>query len=155
MVTTSPTGSGPTSTTAGRARTAVRWALQIALAATFAGAGLAKLAGDPQMIGMFTQIGAGQWLRYLVGALELAGAIGLLIPLLTGPAAVGLVALMAGASLTNVLILRVSPALSLALLVVAGVIAWLRRAQLTLLVSRLTRRSVPPTRRTPADAGRS
>ena len=28
----------------------------------------------------FNQIGAGQWFRYLVGALELAGAIGLLIP---------------------------------------------------------------------------
>ena len=36
---------------------------------------------------MFTQIGLGQWLLYLVGALKFAGAIGLLIPRLAGAAA--------------------------------------------------------------------
>ena len=34
-----------------------------------------KLAGDPVMVDMFADIGAGQWLRYLVGALEVAGGL--------------------------------------------------------------------------------
>jgi uncharacterized membrane protein YphA (DoxX/SURF4 family) len=123
------TGSQRT-TTARRAGTIVLWALQVALAVAFAGAGLAKLAGDTQMVLMFSQIGAGQWLRYLVGALELAGAIGLLLPRLAGLAALGLAALMIGATVTNLLVLNASPAPSLGLLLAAGLIAWIRRDQL-------------------------
>ena len=44
------------------------------------GAGIVKLTGDPSMITMFDSIGAGQGLRYVVGTLEVAGAIGLLSP---------------------------------------------------------------------------
>lgn len=55
---------------------------------------------------MFSQIGAGQWLRYLVGTAELAGAIGLLIPRLAGLAAAGLAADMAGATIINIAILH-------------------------------------------------
>jgi len=72
---------------------------------------------------MFTDIGAGQWLRYLVGALELAGAAGLLIPRLATLAALGLIVLMTGATVTNLLILHTSPALPITFLVAAGVIA--------------------------------
>lgn len=117
-------------TTVRRAKTIVLWALQVALAVSFAGGGLAKIAGEPQMVEMFTQIGAGQWLRYLVGALELAGAIGLLIPRLAGLAALGLAALLIGATGTNLLVLDASPALSLGLLLAAGLVAWIRRDQL-------------------------
>ncbi len=66
---------------------------------------------------------------YLVGALELAGAAGLLIPRLAGLAALGLVALMVGATITNLLVLHTSPALPVGYLLVAGLIAWCRRAQ--------------------------
>jgi uncharacterized membrane protein YphA (DoxX/SURF4 family) len=55
---------------------------------------------------MFGQIGAGQWLRYLVGTAELAGAAGLLIPRLAGLAAAGLAADMAGASIINIAVLH-------------------------------------------------
>jgi putative oxidoreductase len=113
-----------------RAGTIVLWALQIALAVSFVGAGLAKVAGDPQMVDTFTKVGVGQWLRYLVGALELAGAVGLLIPRLAGLAAVGLAALMIGATITNLVVLDTSPALPLGFLLVAGLIAWIRRDQL-------------------------
>jgi uncharacterized membrane protein len=47
---------------------------------------------------MFATIGIGQWFRYVVGALELAGAVGVLIPRLSGLAALGLIGLMAGAT---------------------------------------------------------
>jgi putative oxidoreductase len=32
--------------------------------------------GDPAMVEMFATIGIGQWFRYVVGALEIAGAVG-------------------------------------------------------------------------------
>lgn len=112
------------------AGTVLLWALQLALAVVFAGAGLAKLAGDPAMVDMFTEIGTGQWLRFVVGGLELAGAIGLLVPLLAGRAALGLAAVMVGATVTNLVVLDASPALPLVLLLPAAGVAWVRRAQL-------------------------
>jgi putative oxidoreductase len=78
------------------------WSAQILLAAVFVFAAAPKLAG----VVMFSQIGAGQWLRYLVGVAELAGAIGLLIPRLAGLAAAGLAADMAGASIINIAVLH-------------------------------------------------
>jgi len=44
-----------------------------------------------------------------VGALEVAAAVGLLVPRLVVPATVGLVLLMAGATATNVVVLGTSP----------------------------------------------
>jgi len=55
-------------------------ALRIGLAVVFAAAGLAELGAEPAMVEMFADIGAGAWLRYLVGALQVAGAMGLLVP---------------------------------------------------------------------------
>ncbi len=49
------------------------WAAQVLLAAVFAVAAMPKLAGAHSAVVMFGQIGAGQWLRYLVGTAELAG----------------------------------------------------------------------------------
>lgn len=112
-----------------RAGTVVLWVLQLVLAFQFVGAGLLKLIADQAMVDLFADIGAGQGLRYAVGVLELAGAVGLLIPRLAELAAVGLAGLMIGATLTNLLVIDGSPLLPLAILVVAGVIAWVRRAE--------------------------
>ena len=79
------------------------WAAQIPLAVAFVSFGLAKLTGQGQE---FADIGAGQWLRYFVGAVELAGAIGLLTPWLAGLAAAGLAADMAGATIINATVLH-------------------------------------------------
>jgi putative oxidoreductase len=78
-------------------------------------------------VGMFAEIGAGQWFRFLVGGLEIAGALGLLVPRLLGPAALGLVGLMAGAAATNALLLGTSPLLPIVLLLGAALVAWGRR----------------------------
>jgi len=91
---------------AGRRQHALLWAAQIVLAAFFAFAALPKLTGAHSAVTMFGQIGAGQWLRYLVGIAELAGAAGLLIPRLAGLAAAGLAADMAGASIINAAVLH-------------------------------------------------
>ena len=83
------------------------WAAQILLAAFFLfGAALPKLIGSHSMVQEFGLIGAGQWLRYLVGTAELAGAIGLLTPWLAGLAATGLAADMAGATIINATVLH-------------------------------------------------
>lgn len=95
-----------------RSRSILLWAGQILLAAFFAFAAVPKLAGAHTTVQMFGRIGAGQWLRYLVGSAELAGAIGLLIPWLAGLAAAGLAADMAGASIINVAVLH-SPAVAM------------------------------------------
>ena len=80
------------------------WAAQIPLAALFIAFGLGKLTGG--QVQEFGLIGAGQWLRYLVGAAELAGGLGLLTPWLAGLAAAGLAAVMAGASIINATVLH-------------------------------------------------
>ena len=83
------------------------WVAQILLAVFFVfGAALPKLTGSHQMVQEFGLIGAGQWLRYLVGTAELVGAIGLLTPWLAGPAAAGLAVDMAGATIINATVLR-------------------------------------------------
>lgn len=64
----------------------------------------------------------------MVGVLEVAGAVGLLIPLVSSLAALRLAAVMVGAAMTNQFLLEESPWLPLALLVVAAVIAWARRS---------------------------
>jgi hypothetical protein len=86
---------------------ALLWSAQILLAAFFLfGAAVPKLIGSESGVQEFGLIGAGQWLRYLVGTAELAGAIGLLTPWLAGMAAAGLAADMAGATIINATVLH-------------------------------------------------
>ena len=82
------------------------WAAQILLAAffLFVAAG-SKLAASHGAVQEFGAIGAGQWFRYLVGTVELAGAIGLLTPW-AGLAAAWLAADMAGATIINATVLH-------------------------------------------------
>jgi uncharacterized membrane protein YphA (DoxX/SURF4 family) len=109
------------------------------LAFQFAGAGFLKLTGAPEMVELFADIGAGQWLRYAVGVLEVAGTVGLLVPPLSGLAALGLAALMGGAAVTNQFVIGESPWLPIILLLASALIAWGRRSWTRALVDRLRR----------------
>jgi uncharacterized membrane protein YphA (DoxX/SURF4 family) len=109
--------------TRGRGRTLGLWTLQAILIFMFAIGGLMKLGSAHSMVHMFAQIGAGQWLRYLIGSLELAGAVGLLIPALSGLAALALSALMVGASITNVFVIHTSLLVPLVFLVISVLVA--------------------------------
>jgi uncharacterized membrane protein YphA (DoxX/SURF4 family) len=115
------------------------WVLQAALAFQFAGAGFLKLTGAPEMVDLFADVGAGQWLRYAVGVLEIAGAAGLLVPPLSGLAALGLAALMAGAAVTNQFVVGESPWLPIVLLLASALIAGGRRSRTKALVDRVRR----------------
>ena len=120
---TEDTRSGST----GKIMNVVLWILQIAAAGMFLMAGFSKLVGNEQMVGMFEAIGVGQWFRYLTGALEVAGAILLLIPRTSGLGALILAGVMAGAVMTHLFIIGGSPLMAIILLVVMGVVAWGRR----------------------------
>jgi uncharacterized membrane protein len=115
------------------------WGLQVLLAVAFGTGGLLKLSGAHQMVDLFTRIGAGQWLRYLIGTFEIAGAAGVLIPALSGVAALGLTGLMVGASITNAFIIHASPVVPLAFLVISAAVAWGRGPQTKALAGRLRR----------------
>jgi putative oxidoreductase len=52
-------------------------------------------------VAKFEDIGFGQWFRYLTGVLEIAAALGLLVPRICGFAALALAGIMSGAALTE------------------------------------------------------
>ena len=54
--------------------------MQGIVAAAFLAAGSAKLAGVPYMVGLFEQIGLGQWFRVVTGVVEVTGAVALVVP---------------------------------------------------------------------------
>lgn len=105
----------------------ILWVLQIAVAAMFLFSGAMKLVATPAMVELFDAIGVGQWLLYLTGALEVVGAIALLVPRFVAHGAVLLAAVMAGAVVTDQFVLGHSPLPALVLLLVSVVIAWGRR----------------------------
>jgi uncharacterized membrane protein YphA (DoxX/SURF4 family) len=104
----------------------------------FLAAGTQKLGGTHYMVVMFGKIGAGQWLRYTVGCLEVAGAISLLIPVLSGLSALCLCALMVGATITNIVI-HYNPAAPLVFLLVSVLVAIGSWSELKALPGKLTR----------------
>ena len=123
------------------------WAAQILVAAVFvliAGAGMGKLTGTHFEVQQFRLIGAGQWLRYLVGTAELARTIGLLTPWLAGRAAAGLAAVMAGATIFNATVLHntaygAPPLMTALLCAVFALLAYGRRQQIKALWAALRR----------------
>ena len=102
------------------------WALQGLAAFAFLAAGGSKLAAAPAMVEMFAKIGAGQWFRYLTGALEVFGAVALFVPRATFYGALLLAIVMVGAIATHLAVLGGSPIPALVLLAIVGTVAWLR-----------------------------
>jgi uncharacterized membrane protein len=99
---------------------------ELTLAAVFFLVGGAKLIGRPDMIRLFNDIGIGQWFRYVTGTIEVTGALLLIIPFLSGAAAIGLGVVMIVASLVELLVLHRPPLAALACLSAHTLIAWRR-----------------------------
>ncbi|MET8284800.1 DoxX family protein [Streptomyces sp. NPDC048448] len=118
-------------------------ALQIVLGLfyVFASA-LPKLIAHPSAAESFDKLGWGSTGMYLIGSLELAGGVALLIPLLSSVAAVALSALMVGAFIVNVTVLH-GPyvATPLILILPLALIAWARRSHNADLVRLVRRRA--------------
>ncbi|MGW3411108.1 DoxX family protein [Streptomyces sp. NPDC000888] len=118
-------------------------ALQITLGLFFAlASALPKLIAHPSAAEGFDKLGWGSTGMYIIGVLELAGGIALLIPLLSSVAAVSLSALMVGAFIVNVTVLH-GPyvATPLILILPLALIAWARRSHNTELLRLVRRRA--------------
>jgi uncharacterized membrane protein YphA (DoxX/SURF4 family) len=132
-----------TQTAAGTGRVAniTLWILQVMAAVIFVYTGLPKVMADPAMVAGAEAMGLGTVGLYLVGAAELAGAVALLTPWLSGLAGSAFVGLMIGAVITTVATSGLSPevAFPAGVLVLVAVIAWGRRRRTAELI-RLLRR---------------
>lgn len=114
--------------------TVQKWGLigvKALLTAAFGAAGFAKLTGAAPMVGVFEAIGWGQWFRFVTGAVEVGAAALLWVP---GAQAIGaglLVCTMIAAVLFHVFVLGPSlvPALVLGLL--AALVLYAHRGQVT------------------------
>ncbi|MFI8188048.1 DoxX family protein [Streptomyces sp. NPDC085946] len=147
-----PSGAFPSGTgVAGAATARRRWArialrgLQVLLALFFGVAGaLPKLIAHPSAVESFDELGWGAMGMYAIGALELAGAVALLVPVLQSVAAVVLSALMVGAFVVQVTVFDGQYAATPVVLIVPlALIAWGRRghnAELVRLVPSVRRR---------------
>jgi hypothetical protein len=145
----SSTATVPTTTTAaparrGRAANIGLWTLQVLTAAVFVFAAIPKITADPMAVAGFAMMGIGPAGMLTIGLLELAVAIAMFIPRLTGLAALCQVALMIGAVTTTLVyggpVMAVLPAI---VLVVVAVIAYGRRRSTVELITfrrRLTAR---------------
>jgi uncharacterized membrane protein YphA (DoxX/SURF4 family) len=126
----------PAGTRPGKAANIALWVVQILLALAFLGAASGKLLGNPDMVGLFEAIGVGQWFRYLTGLLELTGAILIVVPRTKFLGAALLSMVMVGAVMTHLLILHNAPTAPAVLLLLAGIVAWGRRAGLRPVLAR-------------------
>ncbi len=123
-------------------KTAVLWVLTLLLGAFFVMAGGTKLAAAESQSAHFIRWGYPGWFLYLVGFLETAGAIGLLVPRLAGLSALLLGGVMVGAALTHLVHDELAAVpVPLVLLCLLGAIAYARRDSLSSLLAKLTGRS--------------
>jgi uncharacterized membrane protein YphA (DoxX/SURF4 family) len=107
------------------------WTASILLAALFVLTGAPKLLGAEGWVRHFARWGYRDWLRLVIGSLEVAAAALLCIPKLASLGACVIVVIMAGATYTH--LFRASDeagraAFTLTLLLVAAVVGYLRGA---------------------------
>ena len=121
----------PTRAAPPKAANIALWVLQALLALAFVGAASGKLLGKPEMVALFEAVGVGQWFRYVTALMELTGALLIVVPRTKFFGAALLSTIMVGAVLTHLFILHNAPTVPAVLLVLAGVVAWARRGDVT------------------------
>lgn len=110
-----------------RADIVVVWIVSVLLAAIFATTGISKLIGtDPIGLQAAAMRGFPQWIRVVVGLVEVAGAAMLLIPAVAGIAAALLALLMVPATITQWISGEPGVAVPVLLLVLLLIVAWRR-----------------------------
>ena len=100
------------------------WGVRILLALAFNAAGISKLAGVPQMVQVFDAIGVGQWFRYLTGAVEVVGAVLLVVPSAGFFGGLLLTLTMVGAVATHLVLIGGNPLPALVLGALSAFVAW-------------------------------
>jgi putative oxidoreductase len=111
--------------------------LQVLLAAVMLNAGIGKYAGEAGPVETFDQVGLGQWFRYLIGTIEIASGVALLIPPVAGLAALSAGSVLIGAVAIEAFVLTDgNPIVPAVLLVLLAVVAWHHRARTLALLER-------------------
>ena len=140
-MTTFATATTTSRRTRSRAANVALWTLQVVIAVIYAFSAFGKLTAEAQNVAGFHAMGLGNTGMYVIGSLELAGAIAMFIPRLTGLAATCFVALMIGAVTATLAVcggvLAVIPA---TVLVLVAVLAWARRDSTRRLIHDVTGR---------------
>ena len=115
------------------------WTLTAILAVFFLVAGGLKLRGAPSQVDNFAHWGYAAWFLYVVGTVEGAGALGLLVPRLAGFAAMLLGGTMLGAALTHLVHheMKAVP-IPLVILGLLAVVGYARRDPVVAFYERLT-----------------
>ncbi|MEW2486294.1 DoxX family protein [Streptomyces sp. NPDC048411] len=125
---TNATTTDATTENTARSRGAVALAVaRVVLALFFAFSAFAKLIAHETAVESFDRMGWSHGAMYLIGALEMAGAIALLVPLLSGVAAMAFAGLLAGASIVQLTLLDPVNAIMPALLI--GLVVLIAREQ--------------------------
>jgi uncharacterized membrane protein YphA (DoxX/SURF4 family) len=81
------------------------WVLRFAVCAVFVGVGATKFQSQSMWVGMFDQIGLGNWFRYVTGTLQVAGGLLFLIPRTAPIGAIVTGCTMAGAVFVHLFVL--------------------------------------------------
>ncbi|MCQ9133792.1 DoxX family protein [Streptomyces hilarionis] len=125
-----------------RAQIALR-TVQVLLALFYGiASALPKLIANSYAVDSFEKIGWGSTGMYVIGVLELAGGVALLVPVLQSVAAVALSALMLGAFIVQVAVFNgENAATPLILIVPLVLIAWVRRDSIKDLLNLVRRRA--------------
>jgi putative oxidoreductase len=89
-----------------RNMTIVLWVLRVLMAALFLFAAFMKLSSNPMMVQEFATLPTGDWFRYVVGLLELVGAIAVLTPAVSGLGALLLLIVDIGAFFAQILFIH-------------------------------------------------
>jgi uncharacterized membrane protein len=135
---TTATTAAPTRRRPGVARIALR-VLQGLIAVAYLYSAWSKLSADPQAVAGFAAIGIGDTGRIVIGIVEAAGAIGLLIPRLQGLAATCLVAWMVGATVVTLFAFPLLAVVPAVYLVAVAILAYGLRGNTAALVASLRR----------------
>ncbi len=106
-------------------------AIKVVLTLAFVAAGAAKLIGAEMMVATFEAVGVGQWFRYLTGVIEVGAAALLWVKGREAYGAALLTVTMIGAVLAHLVILGPSALPALILGVLAAVLLWKNKDQIT------------------------
>lgn len=120
----------------GRTANVALWIGQVVVALAFVGASIPKVTLDPMTVEGFGVLGFSPTGTVIIGCLEIAGAIGMMIPRLTGFTAICALALMIGAVTVTLVVLPAVLAIYPAVIgVVAALVAYGRRHRTVELVA--------------------
>ena len=117
-------------------RNVLAWILQVLLGLAFIASGAKKLSDLAGTTAMFEGLGLPAVMAYVIAGAELLGGIGLLIPRLVRPAAIGLILIMIGAVVMHAT--KIPGGLAggmpaIVLLVLLAVLLWLRKPAVAVL----------------------